>query len=266
MSAVATPARRPFLDVSLSAAMRYWYRNAVVFRRTWLIGVIAWFLEPVIYLVGMGTGLSKYLQQVQGIDYIDFIAPGLMAVSAMYGATFETTWSAFFKMDRQGTYAAASATPLSVEDVGLGEMLWGTTRALIYGSAFAAVAMPFGVFHSWLGLLIVPALALVGLVFSVLGLSYAYLCKRIDYLSYYWTLFLTPMFMFAGIFFPLTRLPDWVQTLAWLMPLKHSADLMRALMLTADVGDAARAALWLVAVSAGLFWVPLRILRHRLAS
>ncbi len=146
----------------------------MVFRRIWLLGIMAWFAEPVIYLVAMGLGLGKYLERVQGVQYIEFIAPGLLAVSTMFGATFSVTWDAWFKMERVGVYHAAISTPLSVEDVALGEILWGATRATIYGSAFMVVATAFGVFRSWWGLLTLPAIALVGVVFAITGLIYTY--------------------------------------------------------------------------------------------
>jgi lipooligosaccharide transport system permease protein len=216
--------------------------------------------------VAMGLGLGEYLTQIRGVDYISFIAPGLLAVSGMFGATFESTWGAYYKMDRARIYDAVSASPVTVEDVALGEALWATTRATIYGTAFAIVALPFGVFHSWWGLLTIPGLALVGLVFAILGLTYTYVCSRMDYLAYYWTLFLTPMFMFAGIFFPLDQLPGWLQVTAWFMPLFHGAEMMRALMLEGDPLAAGGSALWLVVTSALLIWVPSVLLRRRLVG
>ena len=263
MSTTTTARPRGF-DVSLVGAMRYWHRNTVVFRRVWLFGLMAWFAEPVIYLVAMGIGLGQYLERIQGVRYIEFIAPGLLAVSTMFGATFSVTWDAWFKLERSGVYHSASATPLSVEDVGLGEILWGTTRAAIYGGAFAVIATLFGVFKSWWGLLVLPALVLVGFVFAVLGVTYTYAIRRVDYLAYYWTAFITPMFMFAGVFFPLDRLPGWVQTLAWFMPLHHAANLMRALAVDADPSRALGAALWLLVTGLALLPLPLLILRRRL--
>lgn len=253
-------------DVSVGHAWRYWHRNWAIFKHTYRLSLLAWFIEPVIYLVAMGFGLGAYLERVQGIDYIDFIAPGLVALSVMYGATFETTWNAFFKMERARIYDACVSTPLSPEDVALGEALWGGTRAAIYGSAFIVIALPFGVFHSWWGLAVPIALGLVGLMFAVLGLAFTYAISMVDYLSYYWTLFLTPMFMFSGIFFPLGRLPGWVQGLSWCMPLRHAVDLMRALLVDGDPGAAAGAALWIIALTAALFIVPLNLLHRRLVQ
>ena len=252
------------LDISPAGAARYWLRNSVVFRRTWLLAFVAWFIEPVIYLIAMGIGLGKYLETVGGLKYINFIAPGLLAVSAMYGATFETTWGAYFKMDELRVYDACVATPLTYEDVAVGEALWGTTRASAYGTAFAIVAVPFGVFRSWWGILTIPALFLIGANFALLGLTFTYLITRVDYLSYYWTLFMTPMFMFAGVFFPLNQLPGWLQTVAWFMPLHHGTEMMRALMTTGQPGKAAGSALWLVCASLIFLLIPPFILRRRL--
>jgi lipooligosaccharide transport system permease protein len=252
--------------VSPSHAWRYWLRNATIFKHTYKLSLLAWFFEPFFYLIAMGFGLGKYLPQVQGIKYIDFIGPGLVALTAMYGATFEVTWNAFFKMDRGRIYEAAVSTPLALEDIALGEALWATTRAMIYGGAFIIVAIPFGVIHSWWTLLAPLALALIGTLFSFVGLSFTYYIRKIDFLSYYWTLFLTPMFMFSGIFFPLDRLPGWVQTLSWFMPLRHAVELMRALLLDGDPAAAARAALWLAVVTIAIFPVPLKLLRRRLEN
>jgi lipooligosaccharide transport system permease protein len=184
----------------------------------------------------------------------------------MYGSTFETTWNAYFKMERGRVYDAASSTPVSFEDIALGEALWAMTRAAIYGGAFIVIALPFGVFHSWWGLLVPFAIAITGLMFAFLGLTFTYAIQMVDYLSYYWTLFLTPMFMFSGIFFPLDRLPGWVQALSWFMPLRHAVDLMRALLVTGQPADAARAALWIAVLTAGLFVVPINLLRRRLEN
>ena len=106
--------------------------------------------------------------------------------------------------------------------------------------------------------------ALVGLAFAMFGLLYTYLVKRVDYLAYYWTLFLTPMFMFAGVFFPLDRLPQWVQVMAWFMPLHHGVEMMRALMVDGDPARALVHGLWLLVVCATLGWLPLVILRRRM--
>jgi lipooligosaccharide transport system permease protein len=254
--------RKP--DVRLQSAIRLWQRNASIYRRTYKMNLLPNFFEPVFYLLAMGLGLGRYLSTIKGVDYIDYIAPGLVAVAAMYGTSFEVTFNCFVKMQFGHVYEAATSTPLSIEDVGLGELLWGTTRSLIYGVVFLAITAAFGIVHSWLAVFAPLAVAMIGLMFSVIGLSFTSIIPQIDFFTYYWTLFITPMFLFSGIFFPLDRLPEWVQVLAWFMPLHQGVNLLRALMLSGDVGAALAAAAWIVVVTGSLFILPLNLLHRRL--
>jgi lipooligosaccharide transport system permease protein len=251
-------------DVRFGSAWRLWERNAAIYRRTYKLNILPNFFEPFFYLLAMGLGLGAYLSRIEGVEYIDYIAPGLVATAALYGAGFEVTFNCFVKMQFGKIYDAAMATPLSIEDIGLGELLWGTTRALIYGQVFLIIAAAFGVIHTPLALLSPVAISLIGLMFSVIGLTYTALVPLIDYFTYFWTMFVTPMFLFSGIFFPLDRLPEWAQVLAWFMPLHHAVNLMRALMLTGDLGAALAAALWIAVLTGALFVLPLNLLRRRL--
>jgi lipooligosaccharide transport system permease protein len=194
-------------DVRIGSAWRLWQRNASIYRRTYKLNILPNFFEPLLYLVAMGLGLGAYLARIRGVDYIDFIAPGLVATAAMYGTSFEVTFNAFVKMQFGKVYDAVMATPLSIEDIGLGEILWGTTRSLIYGTIFLLIASAFGVVGSWLVVFAPVAIVLIGLLFSVIGLAFTAVIPLIDFYTYYWTLFITPMFLFSGIFFPLDRLP-----------------------------------------------------------
>lgn len=253
-----------FPDVRPSSAWRVWQRDASIYRRTYQFNILPNFFEPFLYLLAMGLGLGAYLTRINGVEYIDYIAPGLLAMAAMYGASFEVTFNCFVKMQFGKVYDAIMSTPLTVEDVALGELLWGTTRSLIYGTIFIAVAALFGVVHSWLVVFVPFGVILVGMMFSVIGLAFTAVIPLIDYFAYYWTMFITPMFLFSGIFFPFDRLPGWVQVVAWFTPLHHAVNLMRALILTGDVGAAAGAALWILVLTAGLFVLPLNLLRRRL--
>lgn len=253
-------------DVQLRSAWRLWQRNATIYIRSYKAIIIPNFFEPFFYLVAMGVGLGAYLSHIQGIRYIDYIAPGLVATAAMYGASFEVTYNCFVKLHFGKIYDAIAATPLSPEDIAVGELLWATTRSLLYGTVFLIIAAMFGVVHTPLVLAAPVAIALIGMLFALIGLTFTALVPKIDFFSFYWTMFMTPMFLFAGIFFPLTRLPDWVQGLAWFVPLHQAVDLMRAVVLTGDVADAVGAAAWIAVVDAALFLVPLRLLRRRLVQ
>ncbi|HLF23283.1 MAG TPA: hypothetical protein VI565_05105, partial [Burkholderiales bacterium] len=131
-------ARKP--DVRLRSAWRLWQRSATIYRRTYKFNILPNFFEPFFYLLAMGLGLGAYLTQLRGVDYIDFIAPGLAASSAMFGASFEVTYNAFVKMNFGKVYDAIGTTPLTPEDIALGELLWATTRAVLYGTFFIVVA------------------------------------------------------------------------------------------------------------------------------
>lgn len=271
MSAVATGSRstrrilrRP--DVRLGSAWRLWQRNAAIYKRTYKLNIIPNFFEPFFFLLAIGLGLGAYLETIGTVRYIDFIAPGLLATAAMYGTSFEVTFNAFVKLRFGKIYDAVMSTPLTPEDIALGELLWGTTRAFIYGMVFLAIAAFFGVVHTPLVVLAPVATLLVGMMFSVIGMTFTGVIPHIDYYTYYWTMFLTPMFLFSGIFFPLDRLPEWFQTAAWFVPLHQAVRLMRALMLTGDVGEAVASGLWIIVVTAGLVILPLNLLRRRLVQ
>jgi lipooligosaccharide transport system permease protein len=253
-------------DVRVRSAWHMWQRNAAIYKRTYKFNVLPNFFEPFLYLLAMGLGLGAYLARIHGYRYLDFIAPGLLATAAMYGTSFEVTFNAFVKMQFGKVYDAVMSTPLSIEDIGLGEMLWGTTRSVIYGMIFLGVMAAFGVVHSWLVVLAPIAVIMTGLMFSVIGLSFTAVVPLIDFFSYYWTMFITPMFLFSGIFFPLDRLPGWVQTVAWFVPLHQAVDLMRALVLTGDAKGALASGAWIAGVTGALFVVPMNLLRRRLVK
>ena len=274
MSAAATTVARvrktPLFripDVRVRSAWRLWQRNATIYRKTYKVNILPNFFEPFFYLLAMGLGLGAFLNdRILGFDYIDYIAPGLAATAAMYGTSFEVTFNCFVKMQFGKVYDATMATPLTIEDVGLGELLWGTTRALIYGQVFVLIAAGFGVVHTPLVIFTPVAIAMIGLMFSVIGLTFTAIIPLIDYFTYYWTLFITPMFLFSGIFFPVSGLPGWAQAMAWFMPLHHAVNLMRALTLTGDVRVAVLAAAWIAVLTALLFVLPLNLLHRRLVK
>ena len=274
MSAVAeapraAPARRPpavfrMPDVRLSSAWHLWQRNASIYKRTYKMNILPNFFEPFFYLLAMGFGVGAYLSRIQGVRYLDFIAPGLVATAAMFGTSFEVTFNCFVKMQFGKVYDAVMATPLTIEDIGLGELLWGTTRATIYGVVFLAITAIFGVIHSWIVIFAPVGVALIGLMFSVLGLSFTAVVPLIDYFTYYWTLFITPMFLFSGVFFPLSRWPEWAQVVAWFVPLHQAVEMMRALTLTGNLAHAAASAAWIAVLTGGLLILPLNLLHRRL--
>ena len=245
---------------------RMWQRDALLYKRSWKRNVLPNFFEPLLYLLSIGLGLGVYVgRKILGVDYADFIAPGLAAAAAMNGAVFETTFNVFVKLRFAKLYDAVITTPLEPEDVAAGELLWAVTRSTIYGVAFLVVMTALGYVHSW-GIVFAPAAAaLIGLAFGLIGMVYTSLTPTIDLFSYFFTLFITPLFLFSGVFFPTSRL-GWAEPIAWFSPLHHGAELMRGLILTGDFTSAGEHALWLVVFCALLFPPAINLMRRRLVT
>jgi len=219
----------PGLDLSPRLAFTVWVRNFTVYRKTWKMNILPNFFEPVFYLVAMGIGLGAYLTRaMEGVSYLTYIAPGLIVASAMNGATFETTYNVFVKMHFAKTYQAITATPVNLEDAVLGEALWGVTRGLVYGSIFALVTALFGLAGGWRVVFMLPVILVTAWLFAGLGLLFTSFIRVIDLYAFYYTLWLTPLFLFSGIFFPVSGLPAWAQAAAWFTPLYHCVNLGKA--------------------------------------
>lgn len=253
---------------SFRNAYRLWQRNVLSYSHSWQINILPNFFEPFFYLLAIGFGLGRFVETIGGVEYASFIAPGLAATSAMYGTTFEVTFNVFVKLHFEKLYDAVVVTPLAPEDVVVGEMIWGITRSLIYGLPFVLIASFFGLIDSWWALASPLAVVAVGFCFSMIGLTFTAFIPRIDLYSFYYTLFITPMFLFSGIFFPIGSLPDWAEPLAWLSPLFHSAALFRELfgVFGTDLLAAAGHLAWLIGFGLLLFPIAPNVFRHRLVN
>jgi lipooligosaccharide transport system permease protein len=220
--------------ISFTAASRVWQRNLWVYRSRWLYALLPNFFEPLFYLLGMGLGLGFYVSTGGdfGASYLAFIAPGLVAASAMNGASFETTYNVFIKLHFARLYDAFIATRANMEDVAMGELMWAVTRSLMYGSIFLLITLFFDTPLTWRVLLALPAIAVVGFCFAAIGLAFTSLIPIIDVYSYYFTLFLTPSFLFSDIFFPVAdRFPPALVAVAELTPLYRSVQLLRGVLM-----------------------------------
>jgi lipooligosaccharide transport system permease protein len=247
-------------------AAAIWLRNARVFSKLWRGALLPTFLDPFLYLLAMGFGLGTYVATINGISYKDFIAPGLIASAAMWSSAFETTYNVYFRINELRLYDNVLSTPLEVPDVVAGDLAWSATRSTVYGCVVLAVVSLFGLISSPWALLIPPFVTLGGVCFSVIGYSFTTLIPRIDLYSYFFTLGVTPMFLFSGIFFPFNQLPDWVSVVAWFMPLYHLVEITRGLATDPNAAAIAGNAAWLAVVSAALFIVPVRGLRRKLIA
>jgi lipooligosaccharide transport system permease protein len=255
------------VSLSLPHALSVWWRNASMYRRTWKANILPNFFEPVFYLAAIGVGVGSYIQEMGGTSYAAFLAPGLVCVAAMNGASFEVTYNVFVRLTWEKTYDAMLTAPIEPDDVLAGEVLWALTRASIYGGAFYLVVAAFG--HAPLprSLLALPVIPLSGLLFASLGIAFSLRVGKIDHLSFYFTLFLTPLFLFSDVFFPIEeRLSGAWLWLAEILPLLHPVRAARA----AFDGRISWLTAWDVAyclvVSAGLLALARRTMRQRLSA
>jgi len=211
---------------------RVWQRNWTVYRQSWKISFIPPLLEPLFYLLAFGVGLGTLVGNIRyggmEISYVRFIAPALIAITVMNSSFFENTYASFVRMYYQKTFDAMMATPLTVEEIIAGEIIWGATKAVIATAIMMVVISFFGLIRYPEGLLLLPLAFLGGLAFGAAGMVCTSLVPHIELFNLPVFLFITPMFLFGGTFFPVENLPGWAQTTAALLPLTHLVNLSRA--------------------------------------
>ena len=201
---------------------------------TWAV-VASGFVEPLIYLVAFGYGIGQFIDGVvdgngNPISYAQFIAPALLATSAMNGAIYDSTWNVFFKMHFGRIYNGMLSTSLGTLDVALGEISWALLRGLAYAIGFMAIVTPMGLVPSWWGLLAIPASVLVAFGFAAVGMGITSYLKHRQQMQYI-QLVMLPMFLFSGTFFPLTIYPEPIQWFIQALPLWQAIELIRGLTL-----------------------------------
>lgn len=241
-----------------------WRRNQLVWRKLAIPSMLGNLADPMIYMLGLGYGLGALVPSVQGVPYIVFLAAGTICFSTMNSATFETLYSSFSRMHVQRTWDGIMNAPVTLDDVVLAELVWAATKACLSGLAILVVAWALGLTHSAMALWILAVLPLVGLAFGAIGLCITAVSPSYDFFMYYFTLFITPMAMLSGVFYPVDQLPGALQALAHALPLTHAIALARPLFL----GTAPEAIALHVAVLAGYaavaFYVAVVLFRRRL--
>jgi lipooligosaccharide transport system permease protein len=244
---------------------KVWRRNLDVFMKTIRVNFLPSLIEPLLYLLALGLGLGGFVQPIEGVPYVNFIAPALVAISIMYGSFFECTYASFVRMYFQKTFDAIIATPVSVEEVIAGELIWGATRATINSTTVLAVVAAFGLISSPLFLL-VPLLAFLGgLLFSSIAMCFTAVASNIDFFNYPAFLFVTPMFLLSGTFFPLSTLPLAVQTgVQIFLPLKHVVSITRGLVLGSVEASMLLSLVWILVGTFVFFVLSINLMKKRL--
>ncbi|MGB8517584.1 MAG: ABC transporter permease [Gallionella sp.] len=243
-----------------------WRRNFMVWKKMAGSSILGHLADPVIYMLGLGYGLGGMLPNIDGISYITFLAAGTVCYSTMNSASFEALYSGLARMHEQRTWEAILNTPITLDDIVFSEMVWAASKSLLSGLAVLAVIWLMGLTHSPLSLWIIPLAFLVGLCFASLGLIMTALAPGYDFFMYYFTLVITPMVILCGVFFPVTQLPLWLQSVSAWLPLTHAIDLARPLLTNTVPANFAGHIAVLFAYALTGFYVALVLFRRRLSQ
>ena len=251
-------------------ALRYFETRAVVYRHTWRGSVITTFINPILYLAAMGVGLGTLVDDgaaLDGFRYLSFLAPGLLAATAMQTAAGDASYPVMAGIKWNRTFEAALATPIRVRDLVRGHLTWVTARVAFTSAVFAVVMAAFGAAPLWRSLLAVLPAVLTGMAFAAPTTAYTSKLKDPQGLAALFRFGVIPMFLFSGTFFPVGQLPDIIQPIAYVTPLWHGVQLCRAVALGIPTVTSP-----LVSVAYLLAWfiiggiVATRFLRSRMVS
>jgi lipooligosaccharide transport system permease protein len=220
----------------LAASGRVWQRNFLVYKRLWHRSIAFGFLQPVLFLTAMGIGVgalisSQDLSAFGGVPYIDWLGPGLLSAMAMQTATFESTYPIMNKIMWGRNYEAMLSTPLTTRNLVIGELFWVAFRIGTLAAVFLVVLTLFGITRSPWAVLAVPVAMLIGVAFSSCLFAFTATQRNDVGFSALFRFVINPLFLFSGTFFPLSRLPDAIEWIAWATPLYHGVELVRGLVL-----------------------------------
>jgi lipooligosaccharide transport system permease protein len=244
-----------------------WYRHMRVYTKNLLSNGLPPFLEPLLFLLGVGLGLGKYITEtMEGLSYIEFLGTGLLVTAAMFTAAFECTYGTFIRLEFEKVYDGMLAAPITVNNLIVGEIIWAGTKGFFFSFAVLCVLTAFGIIHLPQALLAPFVGFLTGMMFATLSLWITSFVKTINHFNFYLTGFISPMFFFSGVVFPTSNLPPSVRFMAEVVPLTHAVRLARAVCTSSYraslLGDLAYVCLFIAIVG----MLAIRRLRRRLVS
>jgi len=249
--------------MNIRRAFRVWQRHFTVYTKLYKSSIVLNFVEPILYLLALGVGLGAFIKDINGVPYINFIAPGIIASSSMFAATYECTYGTYVRMTFQKTFDGILATPVNIDDLIAGELIWAATKSMFYGTIIIIALSVFRLVDSPLVMLIIPVLFISGLIFAELSMIYTAVVPGIDSFNYYYTLIMTPMFLFSGIFFPLDTFPPAISCIASFTPLFHLTNICRAFT-WGNVSHVAGDIVWLIGMLIVLVPLPFILMRKRI--
>ena len=224
------------------------------------------FLEPLIFLAGVGIGLGKYITQMDGVPYIQFLGTALLVTTAMFTAAFECSYGTFIRLEFDKVYDGMLAAPITVNDLLIGEMLWAGTKGLFFSLAVLLILAVFGVVDHPRAIAAPMVGFLTGVMFGAMSLWVTSFVKTINHFTFYFTGLISPMFFFSGVVFPIKDLPVSLQYVAWLLPLTHSVTLARAVVLPGHSKGWLLSLTYIIIFTAVMGYLAIRRLRKRLVT
>jgi lipooligosaccharide transport system permease protein len=249
-------------------AFHVWRRNAHVYLVTWGTNLLPPVLEPVLYVFAFGYGLRPFMKPIeyQGLvlDYLPFVAPGMIGMAIFFHSFYSCLYASFVRMRYQRTFDAIISTPLLIEDVIAGEILWGATQSLFAGTVMLVVISFFGLATFPSALIIFPLSFIGGLLFASFGMFFCAICPTIETMNLPVFLMATPMFLFSGTFFPIERFPAWGRILAEIFPLRHVVIIARAATLNHFKGVSVFNLIYLVVLTVFFALLSTYLMKRRL--
>jgi len=209
-----------------------WFRHMRVYTKHLFSNGFPPFLEPLIFLVGIGLGLGRFIETMDGLQYIVFLGTALPVTAAMWTSAFECSFGTFIRLEFEKVYDGMLAAPLTAENLIVGEIIWAGTKGLFFSLSVTVILLLFKIVHLPHALLGPAVGFLTGLMFGCLSLYITSFVKTINHFNFYMTGLLSPMFFFSGVVFPTSELPRVVRPFAEVVPLTHSVQLVRAVVLS----------------------------------
>ncbi len=260
------PARRA--PSVVKRVVSVWFRHYRVYSDTFLANATPAVLEPVFFLLAVGFGVGRFVDaEFAGLDFASFMAPGVLAMTCVYTASFEATYGTWVRMRFQQTYDAMRATPLTVQDIFAGELLWCATKGALFGTIVGLVLLAFGKVLTPYALLIPVFGFLTAMAFGGLALTVTSLVKNMNHFQFFFTIVLTPLVFFSGLVFPVQTLPVPLQVLAYSLPMFHVIESFR--LITCGPAHVTVSWAWacplvLVVLAATLGWLGVRRMSSRM--
>ena len=242
-------------------------RQYIVWKKLIFSAMVTNVANPILFLFAFGFGLGRFIDTMQGISYMAFVVPGMIAYAAAFAASFETTIGSFSRYHMQHNWDAVLSTPVTLSELLLGEAFWASLKAMISAISVLIVGWMWGGIPSLGGVLLgLPVVFIAAFCFSAVGLAATSYAKGYEFFSYFFTFWVTPMFVFCGVFFEIARFPDYIQTIAWLLPMTHLIAIIRPLSagLPIDLVTVGLHLSYMVALAVLAFLIALRRMRQRM--